>query len=95
MKVSCDLQLTLMASSLYRLLGAKVGNGYANAKADHIFRDLVDATATVTLTLTDTEILVHFQKRAHNPLLNAAGFATASAPVPWLGGRKLRLVFGN
>jgi hypothetical protein len=31
-----------MASSLYRLLGAKVGNGYANAKADHIFRDLVD-----------------------------------------------------
>jgi len=93
MKVSCDLQLTLMASSLYRLLGAKVGNGYANAKADHIFRDLVDTTATVTLT--DTEILVHFQKRAHNPLLLAAGFATASAPVPWLGGKKLRLVFGD
>ena len=93
MKVSCDLQLTLMASSLYRLLGAKVGNGYANAKADHIFRDLVDTTAT--LTLTDTEILVHFQKRAHNPLLLAAGFATASAPVPWLGGKKLRLVFGD
>jgi len=93
MKVSCDLQLTLMASSLYRLLGAKVGNGYASAKADHIFRDLVDTTATVTLT--DTEILVHFQKRAHNPLLLAAGFATASAPVPWLGGKKLRLVFGD
>jgi hypothetical protein len=93
MKVSCDLQLTLMASSLYRLLGAKVGNGYANAKADHIFRDLVDTTATVTLTAT--EILVHFHKRAHNPLLLAAGFATASAPVPWLGGKKLRLVFGD
>ena len=93
MKVTCDLQLTLMASSLYRLLGAKVGNGYAEAKADHIFRDLVDATATVTLT--DTEILVRFQKRAHNPLLLAAGFSTASVPVPWLGGKKLRLVFGD
>jgi hypothetical protein len=93
MKVSCDLQLTLMASSLYRLLGATVGNGYAEAKADHIFRDLVDATATVTLT--DTEILVHFQKRAHNPLLLAAGFATASVPVPWLGGKTLRLVFND
>src|SRR5216683_4417216 len=93
MNVNCDLQLTIMASSLYRLLGAKVGNGYTDAKADHIFRDLVDTTATVTLT--DTEILVHFQKRAHNPLLNAAGFATASAPVPWLGGKKLRLVFGD
>lgn len=28
MKVNCDLQLTLMASSLYRLLGARIGNGY-------------------------------------------------------------------
>lgn len=93
MKVNCDLQLTLMASSLYRLLGAKVGNGYAEAKADHIFRDLVDATATVTLT--ETEILVRFQKRAHNPLLRAAGFDTAAVPIPWLGGKKLRLILGE
>ena len=28
MKVNCDLQLTLMASSLYRLLAVRVGNGY-------------------------------------------------------------------
>ena len=28
MKVNCDLQLTLMASSLYRLLASQVGNGY-------------------------------------------------------------------
>lgn len=93
MKVNCDLQLTLMASSLYRLLGAKVGNGYAEARADHIFRDLVDATATVTLT--ETEILVRFQKRAHNPLLLAAGFDTSAVPIPWLGGKKLRLILGE
>jgi hypothetical protein len=93
MKVNCDLQLTLMASSLYRLLGAKVGNGYAEAKADHIFRDLVNATASVTVTAT--EILVRFQKRAHNPLLLAAGFDRASTPIPWLGGKSLRLIFGK
>jgi hypothetical protein len=93
MKVNCDLQLTLMASSLYRLLGAKIGNGYAEAKADHIFRDLVDATAAVTLT--DTDILVRFQKRAHNPLLLAAGFENSAIPIPWLGSKKLRLTFGN
>jgi hypothetical protein len=28
MKVNCDLQLTLMASSLYRLFGADIGNGF-------------------------------------------------------------------
>lgn len=93
MKVNCDLQLTIMASSLYRLLGAKVGNGYAEAKADHIFRDLVDATAVVTLT--DTEILVRFQKRAHNPLLLAAGLESGATPIPWVGGKKLRLTFGE
>jgi hypothetical protein len=93
MKVNCDLQLTLMASSLYRLLGAKVGNGYAQAKADHIFRDLVDATALVTLT--EQEILVRFQKRAHNPLLLAADLDTSAIPVPWLRGKTLRLSFGE
>jgi len=93
MKVNCDLQLTIMASSLYRLLGAKVGNGYTEAKADHIFRDLVDATALVTLT--DTEVQVRFQKRAHNRLLLAAGFEADATPVPWLGGKKLRFIFGE
>jgi hypothetical protein len=93
MKVNCDLQLTIMASSLYRLLGSKVGNGYAEAKADHIYRDLVDATATVTIT--PTEIVVHFQKRAHNPLLLAAGLDRPSGPISWLGSKTLRLVFGK
>jgi hypothetical protein len=93
MKVNCDLQLTLMASSLYRLLGTTVGNGYAEAKADHIFRDLVDATATVTITASAIE--VRFQKRAHNPLLLAAGFDRMSTRIPWLGGKSLRLIFGR
>jgi hypothetical protein len=92
MKVNCDLQLTLMASSLYRLLGAKLGNGYEVAKADHIFRDFVDATAHVRLT--EKDILVRFQKRAHNPLLLAARFDHTRISVPWLGGKRLRLQFG-
>ena len=44
MKVSCDLQLTLMASSLYRLLAVRIGNGYEAAKSRHLFRDFIDAT---------------------------------------------------
>jgi hypothetical protein len=92
MKVNCDLQLTLMASSLYRLLGLQVGNGYEIAKADHLFRDFVDATAHVSLT--EQDILVRFQKRAHNPLLLAARFEQTRITVPWLGGKRLRLQFG-
>jgi hypothetical protein len=92
MKINCDLQLTLMASSLYRLLAARVGNGYETAKSRHLFRDLVDASAAITIT--EGDVVVRFQKRAHNPLLVAAAFDTTDVAIPWLGGKRLRLVFG-
>jgi hypothetical protein len=92
MKVNCDLLLTMMASSLYRLLGASIGRGYETARSHHIFRDFVDATATIHLT--ETEVIVQFQKRAHNPLLLAAGFDKDCLPIPWLANRTLRFVFG-
>jgi transposase len=91
MKVNLDLQLTLMASSLYRLLASKLGNGYQRAKSRHIFRDFVDATAT--LAIKDKDIFVSFQKRAHNPLLLAAGFDKVDIKVPWLGGKRIHFVF--
>ena len=92
MKVSLDLQLTLMASSLYRLLGDRIGNGYETAKSRHLFRDFVEASAGVMIT--ETEINVRFQKRAHNPLLLAAGFRETNIRIPWLGGKHLTLTFG-
>lgn len=92
MKTDCDIKLTLMASSLYRLFGTQIGNGYKTAKSRHIFRHFIDATATVSVT--DSEIAVRFQKRAHNPLLLAAGLGDTNVPIPWLGGRRLRLVLG-
>jgi hypothetical protein len=92
MKVDCDLQLTLMASSLYRLLAGRIGRGYEQAKSRHLFRDFVDATAQVTVGKSD--IVVRYQKRAHNPLLVAAGFDRAETVIPWLGGKRMQLVFG-
>jgi len=92
MKVDCDLQLTLMASSLYRLLAANIGNGYQTAKSRHIFRDFIDATALVTIN--EEHIQIKFQKRAHNPFLIGAGFAKTETVIPWLGSKRLRLVFG-
>jgi hypothetical protein len=92
MKVNLDLQLTLMASSLYRLFGSRIGNRYQKAKSRHIFRDFIDATATVAIT--EENIIVRFQKRAHNPYLLAAGFEEVDIPIPWLNGKKLQFSFG-
>ena len=92
MKVDCDLQLTLMASSLYRLLAGRIGRGYEHAKSRHLFRDFVDATAHVTIR--ESEIIVRYQNRAHNPLLVASGFDTTETVIPWLGRKRLRLLLG-
>ena len=83
MKVNCDLQLTLMASSLYRLLAIRIGPGYERAESRHLFQDFVNATAQVTLT--ESDVVVRYQKRAHNPLLIAAGYDTTETRIPWLG----------
>jgi hypothetical protein len=92
LKVNCDLPLTLMASSLYRLLAGRIGNGYEHAKSRHLFRDFIDASAKVTIT--ESEIVVKFQKRAHNSLRVAVGFDKTDEAVPWLGNKRLRLVWG-
>ena len=92
-KVNCDLQLTLMASSLYRLLAARIGHGYESAKSRHLFRDFIDASAGIAID--GDEVVVKFQRRAHNPLLVAAGFDKTDVKVPWLGGKRLRLGFGE
>jgi hypothetical protein len=91
LKVNCDVQLTLMASSLYRYLAQRIGQGYESAKSAHLFRDFIDANAT--LVIDEQMIWVQFQKRAHNPLLVAAGFDKTDVRIPWLG-KRLRFTFG-
>ncbi len=92
MKVDCDLQLTLMGSSLYRLFANEIGQGYERAKSRTLFRDFIDAHAAVDVG--EKEILVRFQKRAHNPLLLKAGIDKKQPAIPWLDNRKLNLLFG-
>jgi hypothetical protein len=93
LRVTCDLQLTLMASSLYRVLGQRLGGGYEVAKSRHLFRDFIDATAVIRLT--EREVVVRFQRRAHNPLLLAAGLGATDVPIPWLGNKRLRIELGQ
>ena len=104
LKINCDIQLTLMASSLYRHLAQRkvavrgaIGHGYESAKSQHLFRDLkvalrgaIDATAHIEID--EHAITVHYQRRAHNPLLLGAGFQNTDVFVPWLD-RHLRFKF--
>ena len=92
MKVNCDLQLTLMASSLYRLLAVRIGNRYEVAKSRHLFRDFVDASAEISIT--EGEIVVRFQKLVTTRCWWQPVFDKTDVILPWLGRKRLRLVFG-
>ena len=52
MKIDLDLQLTLMASGLYRLLAVRLGNGKQNAESRTLFRNFVKAPADITIGTT-------------------------------------------
>jgi len=91
LKVDFDLQITLMASSLYRLMADRIGREYARAQAKQIFRNLLDVSATVTIA--DADVTVTLDKRAHNPYLVASQLTDQPTPMPWFGGKSLRLGF--
>jgi len=92
LKVAFDAQLTLMASTLYRLFARDIGAPYDTAKTRRIFRDFIDASAHVSIT--ESNIIVRYQKRAHNPLLKAAGLNDSPLRIPWLAGKKLEILLG-
>jgi hypothetical protein len=91
LKVDFDLQITLMASSLYRLMAARIGREYERAQAKKLFRNLLDVSATVTIS--DQEVVVALDKRAHNPFLVASGLAKQPTSMPWFGDKKLVITF--
>ena len=80
LKVDFDMALTVIASGLYRLLARRM-RGYAEAQARHIFRDLIDTPADVTIS--EREVRVHFHRRAHLPIIIASGTLHAPVKVPW------------
>jgi hypothetical protein len=91
LKVDFDLQITLMAAALYKLMAAKIGREYERAQAKKIFRNLLDVSATVIVC--DDEVVVKLDKRAHNPYLVASGLAEKPTPMPWFGNKKLVIEF--
>jgi hypothetical protein len=88
-KVDFDMALLVIASGLYRLYARRM-RGYADAQARHIFRDLVDMPADVTITAD--EVIVKLPRRAHLPILLASHVLETPVTVPWWDNRPLRFV---
>ncbi len=91
MKVDFDMQLTLLASSLYRMMAQRIGREYSHSQAKTVFRNLLDLSGKVEVTATP--VVVTLDKRAHNPYLVASGLADKPTLMPWFGDKKLIIQF--
>jgi hypothetical protein len=91
LKIDFDLQITLMAASLYRLMAGKIGREYERAHAKKIFRNMLDVSANVAVT--HDEVVVTLDKHAHNPYLVASGLADVPTSMPWFGNKSLVIRF--
>ena len=91
LKVDFDLQLTLMAGSLYRLMAQRIGREYQHAQPKTLFRNLLNLSAKVEIETA--RVVVTIDKRAHNPYLVASGLADRPAKMPWFGGKQLQIRF--
>jgi len=90
LKVDFDITLTGVATGLYRMIARKLP-GYEAAKGRQIFRHFLDTPAQVEIA--EKRVEVTLPKRAHNPVLIAAGIGETATPVHWWGGRRLALQF--
>jgi hypothetical protein len=88
LKVDFDMALLVIASGLYRLLARRM-RGYAEAQARHIFRDLIDTPADVSVS--GREVHVRFHRRAHLPIIIASGMLDSPVKVPWWHNHTLRM----
>ena len=52
-------------------------------------RDLIDTPADVSVT--ESEVRVHFHRRAHLPIILASGLLNTPVTIPWWRGHSLRM----
>lgn len=79
MKVDLDVLLTVIACGLNRNLANEL-RGYSRAKARQLFCHFIDTPGEIHVE--NDGATVWFPKRAHNPLLSAAGFFEKGMEIP-------------
>jgi hypothetical protein len=91
LNVDLDAVLTVLAHGCYRWLAHQL-HGFDHAKPKRVYRKFVDTSGWVEIG-DRREIVVYFDRRAHNPILREAQLDKDCPPIPWLGNRRLQLVY--
>lgn len=90
LNVDLDVALTVIANGCYRWLAEKL-HGFAKAKPKELYRKFVETSGRVEIAAD--RFTVHFDRRAHNPILREAALDQSCPPIPWLGNRPLAFTY--
>jgi hypothetical protein len=87
LNVDLDTVLTVLANGCYRWLATQL-HGFASAKPKQLYRKFVETAGAVEIE-SGRRIVVYFDRRSHNPILNEAQLDRAAPKIPWLAGHRL------
>ncbi|MGH9071982.1 MAG: hypothetical protein ACRDX8_12665 [Acidimicrobiales bacterium] len=90
LNVDLDTTLTVIAGSLFRLLGRSLKR-YETMSPERLYDHFVDTTGT--LYVSTDHVTVELKRRTWTPVLLQAGYAEMDLAIPWWGGRRLRFRF--
>jgi hypothetical protein len=82
LNVDLDVALTVIAHGCYRWLASRL-RGFEKNKPKQLYRRFVETGGVVGVR--DGRVVVHFDKRSHNPVLREAALDRDYPPIPWLG----------
>jgi hypothetical protein len=81
LNVDLDVALTVLAHGCYRWLAKRL-RGFDKAKPKQLYRRFVETSGVVEVCAD--RVVIHFDKRSHNPILREAGLDRNCPGIPWL-----------
>jgi hypothetical protein len=84
LNVDLDAALTVLANGCYRWLASQL-RGYDKAAPKQLYRRFIETGGVVEIGAD--ELVVHFDKRSHNPILREASLDRDCPAIGWIGNR--------
>ena len=90
LNVDLDAAMTVLANGCYRWLGNQL-RGFEKAAPKQLYRRFVETGGTIQTT--NKKVIIHFDKRCHNPILREACLDQSITRIPWLGNKRIQFHF--
>jgi hypothetical protein len=90
LNVDLDVLMTVVANNSYRWLSQQL-KGCEKMKPKQLCRKFIETGGHISID--GNTLTVKLDRRSHNPVIQQACLDQPEIPIPWLGGKRLRLLF--